>query len=183
MSPTLESLATGGLAVSLCHAAGVQGAAGQVPEVGVVLYAAACCCGGSCLALAGLGCSKGGGYTGSLLLCGCLLLYVNPLDARPDKGRPAGGWDVHLGDEVEGGEHIGDVIQTSHLGLELVDVIRRLIPTCRYGQVSADLDETPVALMLSCSQRRVSLHNTSAAAYAFTDVCVDSSCICPRIHL
>ena len=78
--------------------------------MGVVLYAAACCCGGSGLAVASLGCSKGGRQGGSWLLCNGLLLYGNPLNAQPDKGRPAGGWDVHLGDEVEGGEDIGDVI-------------------------------------------------------------------------
>ena len=134
-STTLQSLARGGLAVILFCAAGVQGAAGEMPKVGVVLYAAACCGGGGRLAVAGIGCSKGGRCTSSLLLCSSLLLYVDTLNAQPDKGRSPRGWNVHLGDEVEGGEDIGNVIQTPHLGLELVDVIRRIVPTCSWGKM------------------------------------------------
>lgn len=63
---------------------------------------------------------------------------MDPFDAQPDKGGSAGGWEVHLGDEVEGGQDIGNVIQTPHLGLELVDVLRWLISTYIGELASAD---------------------------------------------
>ena len=43
---------------------------------------------------------------------------------------------MHFGNEVEGSEYIGNVVQTSHLCLQLVDVLWWLITTCTQTQLS-----------------------------------------------
>ena len=72
-------------------------------------------------------CSQGVGTA----LCGWLLsVYLYSRNAQPYEGRPAGGWDVHLGYQIKGGEHIGNVVQAADLGLELVDIVCWLTATC-----------------------------------------------------
>lgn len=61
---------------------------------------------------------------------------MDAFNAKPDKGRSAGGRDVHLCYEVEGGKNISNVIEAPDLGLQLVLVIQWLITTCKQGQGS-----------------------------------------------